>query len=227
VVRKQKLVDAQIVEQMRKDWDERARTNGRHFVATGQAAWSDEDFFRSGQLEINDIVLSELQDICKGRNAAEMRVLEIGCGAGRMTEALSRIFGKVDAVDISGEMIALAQSALAARRNIQFHLNNGVDLSMFEDECFDFVLSVIVFQHIPRKAIVENYISETWRVLRPHSLFKFQVQGAAIPEQLADTWVGAGFSEAEIAACASKSGFRIEKSHGAGTQYYWVTFLKP
>jgi SAM-dependent methyltransferase len=224
---KRKLIDAQIVEQMRKDWDERARTNGRHYVATGQTWWSDEDFFRSGQLEINEIVLSDLEDICKGRDAAEMRVLEIGCGAGRMTEALSRIFGKVDAVDISSEMLAQAQSALAGRRNIQFHLNNGVDLSMLADESFDFALSVIVFQHIPRKAVVENYISETWRVLRPHSLFKFQVQGVAIPEQLADTWVGVGFSEGEIASCASKSGFRIQKSHGAGTQYYWITFLKP
>jgi ubiquinone/menaquinone biosynthesis C-methylase UbiE len=171
--------------------------------------------------------LNDLEDICRDRDAAEMRVLEIGCGAGRMTQALSRIFAKVDAVDISSEMIAQAQSALAALRNVQFHLNNGVDLSMLEDESCDFALSVVVFQHIPRKAIVENYISETWRVLRSHSLFKFQVQGVAIPEHLADTWVGAGFSEAEIAACALKSGFRIEKSHGAGTQYYWVTFLKP
>jgi ubiquinone/menaquinone biosynthesis C-methylase UbiE len=224
---KQKLVDPQIADQMRRDWDERARTNGRHYVATAQTTWSDEDFFRSGQLEINDIVLSDMQEICKGRAATEMRVLEIGCGAGRMTEPLSRIFGKVDAVDISSEMIAQAQAALAARKNVQFHLNNGVDLSMLEDASFDFALSAIVFQHIPRKAIVENYICETWRVLRPHTLFKFQVQGVAIPEESADTWVGAGFSEAEIANCAAKSGFRIEKSHGAGTQYYWLTFLKP
>jgi SAM-dependent methyltransferase len=224
---KRNLVDPQVVNQMRKDWDERARTNGRHYVATGQTTWSDEDFFRSGQLEINDIVLSDMEGICKGRSATKMSVLEIGCGAGRMTEPLSRIFGKIDAVDISSEMIALAQSALAARENIQFHLNNGVDLSMFADESFDFALSAIVFQHIPRKVIVENYICETWRVLRPQSLFKFQVQGVPIQEQFADSWVGAGFSEAEIATCASQSGFHLQKSHGAGTQYYWITFLKP
>ena len=38
-----------------------------------------------------------------------MRVLEIGCGAGRLTRALANFFGEVHAVDISGEMVAQAR----------------------------------------------------------------------------------------------------------------------
>jgi SAM-dependent methyltransferase len=219
--------DPAIVEKMRQEWDERARENARHYVATSRSEWSDEAFFHSGQVEIDDIVLNNIDEICAGRAAGEMRALEIGCGAGRMTQSLGRIFGRVDAVDISSEMIGQARSALSRHDNIQFHVNNGVDLSMFEDDSFDFALSAIVFQHIPSKAIVENYIRETARVLRRHSLFKFQVQGCPIPEHLTNTWVGVGFSEAEIAECARRYGFQIEKSHGAGTQYYWITFLKP
>ncbi len=219
--------DAAIVDKMREEWDERARTNARHFVATGQEQWSDVAFFQSGQIEIDGIVLMDIDAIRGNRIAGEMRVLEIGCGAGRMTEPLSRIFGSVDAVDISSEMIARARSAITGRDNIRFHVNNGVDLSIFPDDSFEFALSAVVFQHIPRKAIIENYIRETWRVLRPHSLFKFQVQGVAIPEQMADSWVGTGFSEAEIADIAARHRFQIKESHGAGTQYYWITLLKP
>ena len=31
--------------------------------------------------------------------------IEIGCGAGRITRALARLFGEVHGVDISGEMV--------------------------------------------------------------------------------------------------------------------------
>ena len=219
--------DPVIVERMRREWDERAKTNARHYVATSRQVWSDDAFFHSGQLEIEDIVLNHIDEICVGRRAAEMRALEIGCGAGRMTQSLGEIFGRVDAVDISSEMIAQARAALSGRGNIQFHVNNGVDLSIFADDSFDFAMSAIVFQHIPRKAIVENYLCEAARVLRRQSLFKFQVQGCPIPDHQADTWVGVGFSEAEIAECARRNEFQIQNSRGAVTQYYWITFLKP
>lgn len=219
--------DPAIVEKMRREWNERARVNARHYVANSRNEWSDDAFFHSGQVEIEDIVLNHIDEICSGRSTAEMRVLEIGCGAGRMTQSLGHIFGSVDAVDISSEMIAQARSALSGRGHVRFHVNNGVDLSMFARDSFDFALSAIVFQHIPRKAIVENYMRETARVLRPQSLFKFQVQGCPIPEDQADTWVGVGFSEAEIAECARRCGFHVQNSSGAGTQYYWITFLKP
>ena len=42
---------------------------------------------------------------------------------------------------------------------------------------FDFTFSFVVFQHIPSKAMIENYVRETARVLRPGGLFKFQLQG--------------------------------------------------
>lgn len=216
-----------VADQMRRDWNERAKKNARHYVATGRDDWSDDEFFRSGEAEVADIVLKDIGKICGARDASAMRVLEIGCGAGRMTAALGKIFGHVDAVDISIEMISQARDALSGRPNIQLHVNNGVDLSLFPDNSFDFALSAIVFQHIPRKAIVENYIRDTHRVLRPQSFFKFQVQGCPIPENQADTWVGAGFTESEMADCASRCSFEIKSSDGAGTQYYWLTFLKP
>ncbi len=219
-------IDPATLDDMRRDWDARARENAKHYVATSRKKWDDDEFFRSGAEEIRELVEKPSADICKGRSPAQMRVLEIGCGAGRMTLALSRIFGRVDAVDISPEMIAQARVALTARTNVHLYVNNGTDLSMFSDNTFDFAISAIVFQHIPKQAIVENYIREVWRVLRTRSLFKFQLQGCPIAEKHANTWVGAGFNQRQMQNIAARSGFEIAASSGAGTQYYWLTFEK-
>jgi len=211
---------------MRRDWDRRAKENARHYVATLQEQWTDDEFFESGATWVRYHIESGLADICMGRPASEMRILEIGCGAGRMTLPLSKIFGEVNAVDISPEMIARAQEALRDRKNVHLQVNSGADLSLFPDEHFDFVFSAIVFQHIPSAAIIENYIKESWRVLRPGSVFKFQVQGLPIDESDLNTWVGVGFSPEQMSDIAQRCGFVVKKMEGEGTQEFWLTFLK-
>jgi len=165
---------------MRDDWDRRARENARYFVATHRSDWTDEDFFASGQEEIANHILTDMTNICQGRDPASMRVLEIGCGAGRVTRALAGVFGEVHAVDVSGEMIAHARAALGGLPNVFLYQNNGMDLSAIPDLSFDFAFSVIVFQHIPSRGVIENYFREIARLLRPGALFKVQVQG--LPE---------------------------------------------
>jgi SAM-dependent methyltransferase len=219
--------DQTVLNSMRDAWNERARHNARHFIATAQQEWSDEEFFASGADEVADLVLNDLVLICGGRNPTDMRALEIGCGGGRMTMALSNIFGHVDGVDISTEMIAQARAALKSQANVELHCTNGSDLSIFPNESFDFAISAVVFQHIPKRVVVENYIQETWRVLRPGSLFKFQLQGHSIEEEDADTWIGVGFSEKQMQEIARRTGFQLKASRGAGTQYYWLSFYKP
>src|SRR5579872_6700762 len=90
---------------MRRDWERRARENARHFVVTEKSHWSDEEFFESGQIAMREDILIDLGNICQGRDPKEMRVLEIGCGAGRVTRAFAEFFGEVWAVDISPEMV--------------------------------------------------------------------------------------------------------------------------
>ena len=211
---------------MRKDWDQRARENARHFVATSQQDWTDEDFFESGRIWISYHVVPYIDLLRAGRNPSEMRVLEIGCGAGRMTMGLSEIFGWIDAVDVSREMIAVARNSLAHCSNVRFHVNNGVDLKLFSGAQFDFVFSAIVFQHIPSKVIIDSYIKEAYRVLRPGSFFKFQLQGRHIPREDTSTWVGVGFAEEELMAAAKAAGFRVHCMTGAGTQEFWITLQK-
>lgn len=219
---------AAILRKMQEDWDARARENARYYVATGNKNWSDRDFFESGQRTVAEEVLTDMVNICQGKNPEDMRVLEIGCGAGRVTRALSMVFGEVHGVDVSGEMVRLARQALQDRPKAFVYQNNGQDLSVLpEGVLFDFAFSTIVFQHIPSREVIENYVREVQKRLRPGALFKFQVQGdnsvVSAPE---DTWLGVPFSDQQAVAMALRCGFEPRYRHGAGEQYFWLWFFK-
>jgi SAM-dependent methyltransferase len=212
---------------MREDWDQRARENARYYVATGKDDWTDEEFFASGEKTVADQILTDVVNICQDRSPRDMRVLEIGCGAGRVTRALARFFGEVHGVDVSGEMIRHAKLALRDCANAFVYQNNGKDLDIVPPLEFDFAFSSIVFQHIPSRDIIENYVHEVHRLLRPGALFKFQVQGdSTMKTKPDDTWHGVAFSERQAIDMAFRCGFEPRYRYGAGEQYFWLWFFK-
>jgi SAM-dependent methyltransferase len=216
-----------IHEQMRDDWDDRARSGAMYMIATGSGAGTAEEFFASGEENVREQILTDMDNICRGMRPEEMRIVEIGCGAGRLTRALSAIFGEVHAVDVSPEMIRLARENLAGRSNVYLYVNNGAELSGLPDAAFHFVFSYIVFQHIPERAVIESYVREAHRVLVPGGLFKFQVEGGPASDRpCGDTWHGVSFSEAELRDLAARCGFEARYLEGAGTQYFWAWFFR-
>ena len=215
------------LEMMKRDWDHRARENARHFVATGRTDWTDETFFASGETAIAQDILTDTTNIYQGKDPAQMRVLEIGCGAGRLTRALSSIFGEVHAVDVSGEMLARARAALHDRPNVTLYQNNGCDLAVVPPLVFDFAYSSHVFQHIPSREVIDTYVREVHRLLRPGALFKFQVQGYPSEDRPGDTWHGVSFNREQATEMAQRCGFEHRHSYGEGNQYFWLWFFKP
>src|SRR5580698_10017785 len=210
------LAHSEITGKMREEWDQRARENARHYVATGKLDWSDEEYFESGRENVRREILTDMGNICQGKDPKEMTVLEIGCGSGRITRALSEVFGQVYAVDISGEMIRQAKQSLHDRPNAHVFQNSGSDLSVLGDLQIDFAFSFIVFQHIPSREVIENYAREVQRLLRAGSLFKFQVQGWTEMETGSDdTWVGVPFTDEEAISMAECCGFEPRYRHGA------------
>jgi SAM-dependent methyltransferase len=217
--------DRSIHQRMRDDWDSRAISAPHYFIASGEPARTEECFFQSGESNIREHIQSDLENICQARDPGSMRIVEIGCGAGRLTKALAALFGEVHAVDVSAEMIRLASEEVGALPNVRLYVNNGADLSVLPDSSFHFAFSFLVFQHIPEKVIIESYVREVHRVLVPGALFKFQVEGG--PRLgLAGTWHGVSFSEPELRAMAARCGFEARYLEGAGTQYFWAWFFK-
>lgn len=215
------------LELMRRDWDRRAQENARYYVDTSRKDWTDDTFFASGQQAINEDILTDMVNICQDKDPKSMRIIEIGCGAGRLTQALSKVFGEVHAVDVSGEMVAQAKAALADRPGVHIYQNNGCDLSVLPELQYDFAYSAIVFQHIPSRDIIETYVREVNRLLKPGALFKFQVQGYLATDSTPDdTWHGVSFSEQQAREMAERCGFEMRYSYGSGVQYFWLWFFK-
>jgi len=225
------LAQSEVTSKMRNEWDERARENARHYVATGKTEWTDEEYFESGRENVRREILTDMGNICQGKDPKQMTVLEIGCGSGRITRALSELFGQVYAVDISGEMIRQAKESLRDCPNAHVFQNSGSDLSVLADVPgdiqIDFAFSYIVFQHIPSREVIRSYVREVHRLLRPGGLFKFQVQGwSQMITDAGDTWLGVPFTDEEAVEMAETSGFEPRHRHGAGTQYFWLWYFK-
>lgn len=212
---------------MKKEWNERTKMNPLFVIATDHSE-TEQDFWNSGIVECNNILgvdAMRFQKIVEHREPSKMNVLEIGCGIGRILIPMKKIFGNVVGIDISSEMVLLGQKYVSDIPNCSIIENNGVDLSEFSDNSFDFCYSFIVFQHIPDKNIVEKYISEVSRVLKPNCLFRFQVRGtiSTKPHEIT-TWDGVQFTSDEIHKIAQENNFEIIEEGNDTEEYYWLTF---
>jgi len=211
-----------VSDRMRSDWNQRAREDPHYYVAFGGRD-QDEESFLATAADVLRFLEGELRRL---PHAAGRRALEIGCGPGRLMKPLSRHFAEIHGVDVSDEMIRLARERLRDIPNAHAHATNGASLAQFADQSFDFVYSYAVFQHIPSRDVVLEYMNEIRRVLKPSGIFRGQFNGlphSAIP----DTWSGVVFSSDDILQFTRENGLQLLELTGVDTQYMWTTWKKP
>jgi SAM-dependent methyltransferase len=231
-------------EAMRAYWDSKARENAMFYIHS-ELDFRDPDaaeFWQSGAHNL-DATLGPFDRQFAGTE----RVLEIGCGMGRITRAIAGRAASVVGVDVSDEMVKRAREALADVANVQIELGNGQDLSAFADAEFDACYSFIVFQHIPDPAVTCGYIAEIGRVLRPGGWAVFQISDqASIHERSSYTrglqlrrrasrllrrgprgclepqWLGSAVPRADLMAALERGGLDLLGTVGDGTQFCLV-----
>jgi len=213
-----------VLEQMRADWNRRAQEDAHYYVAFG-AQGQDEAAFQATAAAVVRGIEPDLKRLPAGDPGAR-RALEIGCGPGRLMRPMSRHFGEIHGVDVSDHMIRLARERLRDIPHAHAHLTAGADLAPFAAESFDFIYSYAVFQHIPSREVVFNYLRECRRVLKTGGILRCQLNGLPPTAAHPNTWEGVRIQAGELAAFARGQEFQLLALENAGTQYMWTTCRK-
>ena len=225
---------------MREFWDERAREDAFYFV-DNRIKYKDpaeeERFWEMGRSDLDKL----LGAVDIGLEP-EWVVVEIGCGVGRLTRVVAERAGAVKAVDVSAEMLSIAQNENATLANVEWILGDGVSLAGVDDGVADAVVSHVVFQHIPDPQITLGYIREVGRVLRSGGVAALHLSndkqvheqkqplgermrslvGRAPKGQAHEAWTGSAVELDDVRAAAADGGMAVEKVVGEGTQYMVV-----
>jgi ubiquinone/menaquinone biosynthesis C-methylase UbiE len=166
-------------ETMRRDWDYRARKNAFHYIASWREEWDLASFLASGEEDYSKFVPPVLERCGIPRSGRVM--VELGCGAGRMTHSFARRYDRVLALDLSSEMLQRAREIHTQNENILWLRVGGADLGCLASGSTDFLFSYLVLQHLPSEGLAFSYIREMLRVLRPGGAFLFQFNGSHKP----------------------------------------------
>lgn len=218
------MSDPEVASRMREDWNARAREDAGFYVAFGRRNSGEAEFFDTATQVVKRLEW-ELSRVPFDRRR-DWRALEIGCGPGRLMRPLSRYFAEIHGVDVSDEMIALAREKLRDIPNAYLHVTDGSSLAQFKDESFELVFSYAVFQHVPSRDVVFEYLRETERVLKPDGFALLHFSGLVRRMAGIDTWDGVRFSSSEILDFARLHDFQVLALEGIGTQYMWTIWRK-
>jgi SAM-dependent methyltransferase len=208
---------------MRADWDARARENARFYINTVEH--DGLDFALSGCRDAFEVVGPLHREL-----RPDMSVLEIGCGIGRMLQFLAVMFAEAHGIDVAPTMVAKATEQLRHVPRATVHLGDGRTLAGLRDASFDLVLSFQVFQHVPQREVVDDYVREAFRVLRPRGLFRFLVKTEPWAGQGArpDTWCGVDLGRADADRWLAAAPWTLRSFEpSADRTKSWVLLQKP
>lgn len=220
-------------ERMRKIWNARSRSNPMHYIVDNQAfrdAGSHADaFFRSGRAEVAQI-MSYLESI--GVSVARSRALDFGCGMGRLTQGLAEYFEEVIGVDVSDEMVKLAEGLNPYGPRVRFVTNVVPNLGMFQSGWFDFAVTDIVLQHVP-PPLEQAYLGEIVRLLSPSGIAVAQLPGKVVHKGMASFLLARragsvhGMDPQEVANCVEAAGGRIIRTRRSELPYAGLSDILP
>ncbi len=108
------------------------------------------------------------------------RVLELGCGVGRIGKELASDCAHWTGVDISEQMIGHAKQRMAGMDNVGFHQLQRSSLDMIPDASIDKAYSLAVLCHMDKEDLY-LYLEELYRVLAPGGMIYVDTWNLANP----------------------------------------------
>lgn len=101
------------------------------------------------------------------------RILDLGCGNGRLFSSLKEKGADYVGVDSSGELVKIAKEKYW-QENPKFQVVEALELP-FPENYFDKVFSIAVLHHIPSNLFRKLFLKEARRVLKPKGLLVLTV----------------------------------------------------
>ncbi len=168
------------VHDLQRDWDAFGKIDPLWAIFTKPGKenkkWDVADFFETGLKEI-DALIAYIDSL--HIPAQRRKVLDFGCGVGRLSQALARYFDHVDGIDVAPSMIERARQFNRFGEKVRYHVNGTASLKIFSDNTFDLIYSNVTLQHIPPLE-VKAYLREFVRILAPGGLLIFQLPGTPV-----------------------------------------------
>lgn len=163
------------IEELKNNWDSFGKKDPLWAILTDSkkknGKWDINEFYMTGVKEISSV----MEYIDKtGVKIKKDKVLDFGCGIGRLSQAFTEYFDQVVGVDIAQSMIDTANLYNKHKEKCKYFTNVQSDLKMFDNESFSFIYSNIVLQHI-KPEYSKIYIKEFIRLLVPNGVLVFQV----------------------------------------------------
>jgi 2-polyprenyl-3-methyl-5-hydroxy-6-metoxy-1,4-benzoquinol methylase len=142
--------------------------------------WNLTGFLETGRREVS-LLLYQLRAL--GIDVRRKVALDFGCGVGRLSQPLALHFDRVVGVDVSPEMIRLANEINQHPAQVQYVCNARDDLAVLATGEFDFIYSNVVLQHVnPLRAL--QYLRELLRIAASGGVLVFQLPShLRLPEE--------------------------------------------
>ena len=94
------------------------------------------------------------------------KVLDFGCGNGRLLEFLGKKGIEYTGIDISAKLLKEAQNQFRGP-GIEFQKISGLDSLPLEDNSFNVIYAIAVFHHLPSREMRKKMAAELYRILKP------------------------------------------------------------
>jgi 2-polyprenyl-6-hydroxyphenyl methylase / 3-demethylubiquinone-9 3-methyltransferase len=150
-----------------------ARINNQIYSDLAHTWWDENEFLHLLKVMVNPWRVPYFENILTtqhGRDLSQVRLLDIGCGGGVLTEEFAQMGCRATGIDVSPESVAVAKAhAAVTGLSIDYGVGSATSLS-FDENSFDAVSCCDVLEHIRNW---KQVIAEAGRVLKPGGLFFF------------------------------------------------------
>ena len=167
----------------RQEWDDLAAFDPWSAILRDPARrekWQLDEFLATGERDAERALAAARSHGLPHRHS---RALDFGCGVGRVSVALASRFDEVLGMDISPTMVERARVIGASIPNCRFVVGAEPELRELPSEHFDFVVALLVLQHLRSASEVDRHVAELTRGLARGGALVLQVPSRLPPRR--------------------------------------------